>query len=156
MALTVGDAEEILNSVFPPLITGLGVRVEGVKGASARLLLPPSDQVVRIGDMVSGQASMAVADTAMVIALASALGGFRPVGTVNLSASFMRSMRNRGVVCEATVLRLGRTIGFCRAQLREAEGTDIAVEVTASYAIPPPPAAPPPAPWQAGVSQAGP
>ena len=72
---------------------------------------------IQPGKIIAGQALMALADTAMVVALWSALGAFRPVATVDMTTTFMRPATQTAIVAEATVLRLGRTLGFCQVRL---------------------------------------
>jgi len=137
MPITTDDAQEILTSVFPDWVKQLRLRVAGIGGESVTISMPARDEIRRIGNAVSGQASLALVDTAMVVALANALGGFRPVGTVDLTFSFMRPMQGPEILCEATVLRLGRSMAFCRAELRETGSDRIAVHATGTYAVPP-------------------
>src|SRR5262249_56107044 len=58
-----------------------------------------------------------LADTAMVVALWSACGAFRLVATIDMTTTFIRPVTHSAVVAEATVLRLGRTLGFCHVRL---------------------------------------
>jgi hypothetical protein len=48
---------------------------------------------------------MTAADTAMVIALSAALGGFRPMATVGQTITFMRPISGADVLVTARVLR---------------------------------------------------
>jgi len=131
------QAQQILADVFPAWVQDLDIGVSAVSETSVRLIVPPSPRVVRVGNIVAGQVLLTLADTAMVLALSNALGEFRPVGTVDLTSSFMKPVRNVGVVCETEILRLGRTMGFCRAMIFEEGKTDVLVHVTATYSIPP-------------------
>lgn len=137
MPITIAQANDILGSVFPDWINQLGLRVDDIDDGTVRVVMPATAQVLRTGEMISGQASIALADTAIVIALANALGGFKPVGTVGLSFSFMRSMRKADVVCEASILKLGRSMAFCQAVVRESGSDKDAIHATGTYAIPP-------------------
>lgn len=136
MAISHDEAERILATVFPPWIGDLGLHVVAIDDDRVRIMMPANDRIVRIGGIVSGQAAMAMADTAMVLASANALGGFNPVGTVGINCSFMRPIRNVGVVCETAVLRHGRTMMFCRATLIEVGQQAAAFEATGTYALP--------------------
>ncbi len=57
----------------------------------AILRLPFSERLCRNGGVVCGQALMAFADTAMVIANVAANRGFRPMTTVDQTTHFMRA-----------------------------------------------------------------
>lgn len=136
MPITIAQANDILDTVFPDWIKQLGLRVDAIDGGTVRIVMPAAAQVLRTGEMISGQASISLADTTIVVALANALGGFRPVGTVGLSFSFMRPMRKADVVCEASILKLGRSMAFCHAVVRESGSDRDAIHATGTYAIP--------------------
>jgi uncharacterized protein (TIGR00369 family) len=71
-------------------VQDLGLVVESMTAGTVTLRLPFDERLARIGGMVCGQALMAAADTAMVIAISAQLGEFRPMTTVSLTTSFMR------------------------------------------------------------------
>ena len=54
--------------------------------------MPFSERLCRNGGMVCGQALMAFADTAMVIANLAANRGYRPMTTVDQTTHFMRAV----------------------------------------------------------------
>ena len=137
-AISVEEAEELLRHNFAPWVLELHLEVRATTDESVTLVMPFDEKLHRSGGIVSGQALMALADTAMVIALCSALGGFRPVFTVDITTTFMRPATNTAVVAEATVLRLGRTMGFGQARLlTDAPKRQLVANVTGSYSIPP-------------------
>ena len=76
-----------------------------------------------------------IADTAMVIALAAASGGFKPCTTVDLTINFMRPIAKTDAILEAKVMRLGKTLAFCTCEIREVGGTKPAAFATGTYAI---------------------
>jgi uncharacterized protein (TIGR00369 family) len=133
--LTVEEANRILAQNFAPWVLELRPVVESVDRTSARLLVPYSEGLVRVGGTICGQALMTVADTAMVIAISAVSGGFRPMTTVGQTISFMRPIANADVVAEAKVLRLGKTLAFGEIGLRAGDRDDLAAHVTTTYAI---------------------
>ena len=82
-----------------------------------------------------GQALMAAADTAMVIAISSALGGFRPMATVSQNVSFFRPVANRDVLVTARVLKMGRTLAFGEITMHADGSADAAAQATTTYAV---------------------
>lgn len=75
---------------------------------------------------------MAVADTAMVIAMVAANGGYRPMTTVDQTSHFMRAVAASDVLADARVIRLGRTMGFGRVTLSSAaDGKPVAMASSA-------------------------
>jgi uncharacterized protein (TIGR00369 family) len=133
--LTVEQANQILEQNFAAWVLDLRPKVEAVEKSSARLRVPYSERLVRVGGTICGQALMSFADTAMVIAVSAASGGFRPMTTVGQTISFMRPVANADVVAEARVLRLGKTLAFGEVDLRAADRDDLAAHVTTTYAI---------------------
>ena len=133
--LTVEQANRILQENFAGWVLDLRPVVELVDAGATRLRVPFNARLTRVGGTICGQALMSLADTAMVIAIAAASGGFRPMTTVGQTISFMRPIAAADVVADARVLRLGRTIAFGEVSLRAADRTDVAAHVMTSYAI---------------------
>jgi uncharacterized protein (TIGR00369 family) len=133
--LTTAAAQAILADNFAPWVQALRLTVEAVTAEEATLRLPFDPRLVRVGGTVCGQALMTAADTAMVIAISAALGGFRPMATVGQTISFMRPISDADVLVTARVLRLGRTMAFGEIQMRAAGGP-LAAHATTTYALP--------------------
>jgi uncharacterized protein (TIGR00369 family) len=133
--LSVPAANEILAQSFAPWVLATGIRAEAVGTETAALRIPFSDQLCRVGGILCGQALLTGADTAMVIALAAASGGFRPCTTVDLTINYMRPITKADAVLEARVMRLGKTLAFCTCEIREAGGAKPAAFSTGTYAI---------------------
>jgi uncharacterized protein (TIGR00369 family) len=128
-------AEQILAANFAPWVLDLGLRVESVTKDRAVLRMPFSERIVRVGGTVCGQALMSAADTAMVLALSSALGEFKPMTTVSQNVSFMRPISGQDVLVAARVIRLGKTLAFGEIELRAANDDRPAAHATTTYAI---------------------
>ena len=85
--------------------------------------------------MLCGQAMMAAADTAMVLALMRHFGAFRPCSTVQMSASFLKPLSGQDALVQARVLRAGRTLAFGEIELRGAtDGTSVC-RASTTYAL---------------------
>ena len=134
--MSPAEAQAILAANFAPWVQSLGLGVEAVAGDAATLRLPFDPRLVRVGGTVCGQALMAAADTAMVIAVASTLGEFRAMATVGQTISFLRPVANDDVLVEARVLRLGRTLAFGEVSMRAAGTGVLAAHATTTYALP--------------------
>ena len=133
--MTVDEGQKILADNFAPWVLALGLRVEGCEGGEARLRLPFSPELVRVGGTICGQALMAAADTAMVIAISSALEGFRPMATVSQNTSFLRPISGADVEIVARVLKPGRTLVFGEIEMRAAGDERLSAHVTTTYAL---------------------
>jgi len=135
LTLTPAAAEKILSDNFAPWVLDLGLSVAAVDAHGAVLRLPWSDRLAREGGGLSGQALMAAADTATVIAVAAARGGFVPMTTVQQSISFQRPVVGTDVLVRARLTKAGKRMAFADITMT-AEGTeDPAAHATAVYAL---------------------
>jgi len=133
--LDVAGANAVLADNFAPWVLALGIKAEAVGAEAATLRIPFSDQLCRIGGIMCGQALLTGADTAMVIALAAAAGGFKPCTTVDLTINYMRPITKSDALLEARVMRLGKTLAFATCEMREAGAAKPAAFATGTYAI---------------------
>jgi uncharacterized protein (TIGR00369 family) len=137
---TLDQARRILNDVFAPWIKDLALAVEDIAPSSqgepgAILRMPFSSRLCRDNGVVCGQALMAFADTAMVIAMVTASGGYRPMTTVDQTTHFMRAIASADVIADARVVRMGRTMSFGRVTLTSAtDGKPVAM-VSSAFAM---------------------
>jgi uncharacterized protein (TIGR00369 family) len=131
---SVDDAQAMLAELFAPWVQDLGLRVSAVGVGEVTLLLPFDARLARVGGTVCGQAMMAAADTAMVLAVSAQLGGFRPMTTVSLTQSFMRPVSGTDLTVRARVLKPGRTLMFGEVELAGPDGK-LAAHATTTYAL---------------------
>jgi len=129
------EATALLADSFAPWVQELGLRVERVEPNGVVLRLPFDARLCRIGGTVSGQALMAAADTAMVLAISVANGGFRPMTTVGQSMSFQKPIAGTDVLLDARIQRLGRTMAFGEVHCRLAGDGALAAHATSTYAL---------------------
>lgn len=121
---------------FADWVRALQPRVEAMACTGAVLTMPVTDQIARVGGIVSGQALAALADTAMVIACSGHFRKFTPVATTNLDLQFLRPASGDHISCTATVVRAGRALVFTRAVLTaEPAGKEVAT-ATATFVVP--------------------
>jgi uncharacterized protein (TIGR00369 family) len=134
--ITMDDNEvrELLDRVLAPWVRALSLTPVKVDDESATLRLPFSGELRHSGGVICGQVFMAAADTAMVVAISAALGGFKPMTTVSLNVSFMRAVRKGDVQITARVLRMGRNLVFGEVELIDEDGK-MAVHATTTYAL---------------------
>ncbi len=124
-----------LGELFAPWVQALGLRVEEASESCVVLRLPTSEQLARAGGMLCGQAMMAAADTAMVLALIQHFGEFRPCTTVQLSTSFLRPLSAQDALVEARVLRAGKALAFGEIELRGADDGKSVCRASTTYAL---------------------
>jgi uncharacterized protein (TIGR00369 family) len=135
MTMTTAEADKILADNFAPWVLELGLSVEALDDHRATLRLPWSDRLAREGGALSGQALMAAADTATVIAVSGARGAYGPMTTVQQSTSFQRAVAGSDVLIEAVVTKLGRRMAFADITMTDAESGELAARASTVYAL---------------------
>ncbi|MEJ7931501.1 PaaI family thioesterase [Ramlibacter sp. AN1015] len=129
------ELQAALSAYFAPWVQALGLAVQSAQGDTVLLRLPASDQLARSGGTLCGQAMMAAADTAMVLALMQHFGAFRPCTTVQLASSFLRPLSGQDALVEARVLRAGKSLAFGEIDIRGAQDGRSACRATTTYAL---------------------
>ena len=128
--------EHALGSVFAEWVRMLELRLLDAQPGEVVLALPVTARHVHAGNVMSGQTLMAAADSAMVLAVMSRLGGFRPMTTVQLQTTFLRPIPADAGEARvvATVLRLGKTLAFGDIRISTGDGA-LAAHATTTYAL---------------------
>lgn len=129
-------ATETLNAMFAPWVRALDIRIDDIGDTGATLSIPITGEIARVGGIVSGQALAALADTAMVFAIAGHFDDFKPVATTNLDTVFLRPGSGARISCRASVVRAGRAVVFAKAELRALPMEKAVATATATYMIP--------------------
>ncbi|MEC9347520.1 MAG: PaaI family thioesterase [Pseudomonadota bacterium] len=136
--ISVEEARAMFAANFAPWVKDLGLEIEEVGRGFARCRVPANTRLNRSGGILSGQAMMAIADTAMVFAVRSALEFDADTVTVQQSTSFMRGVANTDFICEARVVKEGRTMMFGNCLMyADGQRDKPAAEATLVYAIVP-------------------
>jgi uncharacterized protein (TIGR00369 family) len=125
-----------LSRLLAPWVRELDLRVLEAREGEVVLALPVAARHVHEGGVLCGQTMMAAADTAMVLAVMTRLGGFKPMTTVQMNTSFLRPVAGTSgeVRVVARVLRMGRSLVFGEIQLLDAKG-ELAAHATTTYAL---------------------
>ena len=133
--------EHALTSVFAEWVRELDLRVLEARVGEVLLALPVTALHVHAGGVLSGQTVMAAADTAMVLAVMTQLGGFRPMTTVQLQTTFLRPVPAGARIAQvrARVLRMGKSLVFGEVHIHTHDakrGEDVlAAQATTTYAL---------------------
>ncbi|MEU6868811.1 PaaI family thioesterase [Streptomyces sp. NPDC046876] len=135
MTLTPADADKVLKDNFAPWVLALGLTVEETGERHAVLRLPWSDALARDGGGLSGQALMAAADTATVIAVSAARGGYGPMTTVQQSTSFQRPVIGADVLIDVRVTKLGKRMAFADITMTPEGAHEPAATASTVYAL---------------------
>lgn len=124
-----------LPDYFAPWVQALGLHVVSFDSQGVTLRVPQNPQLSRVGGMLCGQAMMAAADTAMVLALINHFGAFKPCTTVQMNSSFLKPLSNQDALVEARVIRAGKSLAFGEIDIRGADDGKSVCRATTTYAL---------------------
>lgn len=127
--------QSALPEYFAPWVQALGLSVEAFDADSVTARLPQSQQLSRAGGMLCGQAMMAAADTAMVLALVNHFGEFKPCTTVQMNTSFLKPLSGQDGLVQARVLRAGKSLAFGEIDIRGANDGKSVCRASVTYAL---------------------
>src|SRR5436305_12859866 len=127
----IEEARRVLGDVFAPWVQDLGLSIAKLESSppsgapsdwqpGATLQMAFSERLCRNGGIVCGQALMALADTAMVIAILAANRGTRPMTTADPTTHFLKAVASSDLLADARVARLGRNTRLGRLTVRAA------------------------------------
>jgi uncharacterized protein (TIGR00369 family) len=107
----------------------------GSKSATVRRPVTPDD--LRPGDTVSGPTMMALADTALYVAIHATLGITPHAVTSSLNINFLRRPSPQALLAQCKLLRVGRTLVVGEVAMYSEGSDDPVAHVVGTYAIPP-------------------
>nr|WP_095871772.1 PaaI family thioesterase [Streptomyces sp. TLI_235] len=136
MTISTAEADTILAENFAPWVQALKLSVTETGDRHAVLRLPWSEELAREGGGLSGQALMAAADTATVVAVSAARGGFGPMTTIQQSTTFQRAVVGADVLVTARITKLGRRLAFVDVVMTAEGEEEPAARASTVYAFP--------------------
>lgn len=136
MTIDTAALASALDAVLAPWVKRLQLELIEASDGEALLHLPVTPEHVHAGGVLCGQTLMAAADTSMIVAVMTKLGGFKPMTTVQLQTSFLRPVPKDAtqVVVRARVLRMGRTVIFGEVHLLGPDRALVA-QATTTYTL---------------------
>lgn len=128
--------QRAIPEIFAAWVQRLNLRVLAARPGEVELALPVGAEHVHGGGVMCGQTMMSAADTAMVLAVMTELGEFKPMTTVQLQTSFMRPIAAGSADAKvvARVLRRGKNLVFGEIEVQDAAGK-LAAHATTTYAL---------------------
>lgn len=135
---TVLDAAALaafLDEVFPQIRGQM--RIEEVAPMRAVLRLMVGEEHLRPGGTVSGPSMFMLADCAFYAAVLAMIGREPLTVTTGLTINFLRKPEPADLLCEARILKLGRTLAVGDATVTGAADGRIVAHAAVTYAIPP-------------------
>jgi len=136
MKMTQAELTAFLASEFPQM-REMDFRIEHWDGKVLRLAMPIGERNLRPGGTVSGPAMMTLADCAAYMLLLGLIGPVALAVTTNLNINFLRKPGLGGLVAEATMLKLGKTLAIIELSLYSAGVAEPVAHSVMTYAIPP-------------------
>ena len=115
--------ERIAASAFH---RGLGLEVEAASAGAVRLAMPARQDQLNLLGSVHGGVLATLADTAMGLAVRTAVGDGRRHTTIDMDVRFLRSAAPGRLVAEGTTIRVGSRIAVAEARISDAGGTEVA------------------------------
>lgn len=131
--LTPDIAQDFLDANFAPWVRALGLRVSDIGKTGATLEMSITPELTRMGDILSGQALAAMADTTMVFACFGLFDAMKPVATTNLETQFLRPGIGEAIRCEAHIVKPGRNLIFTRADMIAEPSGKLVATATATF-----------------------
>lgn len=132
--MTPNAAQQILEQAFAPWVKALSPTILDIGADRTVMTIPITPDILRIGNIVSGQALAALADTAMVFACFGHLDEVAPFGTVTLDTQFLRPGIGNAIRAEAEVTRAGKSMLFARCTLIAEPSEKTVALATATFA----------------------
>ena len=125
-----------LQEIPAPFVKRLNLRVIEASEDTVVVAMPVTHELVHSGGVLCGQATLALADTAMLVGMSAALGGFRMMTTVQLQTSFIRPVPPDAAEVRATcrILRRGKSLSFGEIGIATPDGK-LAAHATTTYAL---------------------
>lgn len=132
--LSAQDRQRILDRIHAiPITNGLKFSIdEMIRGACA-LSMDRDRAFDGIFDTIHGGLLMTLADSAAAFAILTITGADTRMATTEMSIRFLAPARDR-VTARARVLKSGRRIAFCEAEIKDAAGSLVA-HATVTYMI---------------------
>lgn len=96
----------------------VGFHLEEVRADYARLRLPYRDDLRQPAGVVHGGVIATLIDSVVVPAIGSGYEERPPMLTVNMLVSYLGAVVEQDAVAEGWVVRRGRSLVFCRAEVR--------------------------------------
>lgn len=135
-AITVGEFNQIIDEDLP-WAAEIGMRATETGDATATLVVPFTESMLRPGGTISGPTMMSLADACMYATVLAAIGPVKLAVTTNFNINFMRKPGNCDLVAKGSVLKLGKRLCVLAVDLMSADSDELVAHATGTYSIPP-------------------
>ena len=128
------EAQNFLRSVTAPWVQDLNLKIDSVSKWKCKFTLDYSEKLVRSGNIICGQAIVSAADTAMIVAVISAIGKYQEITTVDIACKYLRPLMKKGGSLETEILKLGQRLVVGRITIKDIASDKLAAEISCTYA----------------------
>ncbi len=133
--ITIEEARKFFENSFSDWIKDLDITITDISPGSATLRIPATGRINRLGGMICGQAIMALADTAMVFAVAANAGSFVSMTSVNMQTTFLRPAEGEEMFAVAKVIKSGKRLVYGEINLHMGDASKPVSHVTTSVML---------------------
>jgi uncharacterized protein (TIGR00369 family) len=120
---------------FPNVV---GLEVEDLRSDYARMRLPYRPELRQPAGVVHGGAIATLIDTVVVPAVGTAYDQVPVMLTIDMQVRYLGAARQADLVAEGWVVRRGRTVVFCQAEVVTQPGGQVVAEGWLTYRVVPP------------------
>ena len=113
----------------------LGFVVEELRQDYARLRLPARQEMNQPAGIMHGGAIASLIDTTVVPAVGWNVEGGNNFVTISMDVQYLSAVAGEDAVCEGWIEKRGRSICFCRAEVRGAESGRLCATANLVYKV---------------------
>jgi acyl-CoA thioesterase len=127
------DVEHINTPGFNRYTTLMGIRFDQIEAGRCRACVDVRDDHFHPGGVVHGGVAFGLADSAMAHAVLPTLESGQNCSTIEIKISYLASVTQGTLECEAVVIRRGRRVVFLEAKVQN--GEKLVATATGTFAI---------------------
>ena len=136
--MTAEAISAFLDETFPQLqFGGRAYFVDAVSPGQAVMRLKAGERHLRPGGTVSGPTLFSLSDLAAYCAVLAHIGPVALAVTTDLTIHFLRKPKPGDLLCEARLLKLGKSLAVIDCAIRSEGADDLVAHAVATYSIPP-------------------
>jgi uncharacterized protein (TIGR00369 family) len=136
LAFDLAGLAAFLDQAFPEKARPALGRLVAIAPGHARLVLDPTEDMIRPGGIVSGPVLMGLVDVAAYAAILAHIGPVPMAVTHTLTMNFLRGCPVAPVIADARLLKLGRRLATVDVRLWQEDEHQPVAQATAGYALP--------------------
>ena len=137
MTLKLPEIQQLKEDICADWVNALDLKIVEVQEQSARFRWRTTNNILRVvidaDSIVSGQATMAVADTASFMTICALNGKFRNCATIDMHTNFMRPLFEGDVDVLVTAIAMGRKTVTTRIEFSMANSDKLASSATGVF-----------------------